>query len=161
MKPLIKGLASAALGAGLLAASAVSASAAIVCSGNGAGTPTRPTIIRRRPVLWSMRTIGGGGRTRDIRSANMKAAAIGTDLPGRLGRIQSSSIAEAARRAASFFKDGGFRLVILELRHRFQLVLGCVEDRVVGIPLLIRRALGPIGTVGLSCRCAGIVSASR
>jgi hypothetical protein len=34
MKPLTKTLASAAIGAGLIAASAVSASAAIVCSGN-------------------------------------------------------------------------------------------------------------------------------
>ena len=34
MKPLIKTVAGAAIGAGLLAASAVNASAAIVCSGN-------------------------------------------------------------------------------------------------------------------------------
>jgi hypothetical protein len=47
------------------------------------------------------------------------------------------------RAAASLFDVSYTRSVVLELRHRLQLVLGRVEDRVI-------RALGPIGAIGFA-----------
>jgi hypothetical protein len=35
--------------------------------------------------------------------------------------------------------------VVLELRHRLQLILGGVEDRVIRIPFFVRRPIGAIG----------------
>jgi hypothetical protein len=49
------------------------------------------------------------------------------------------------------------RLVVLELRHRFQLILGGVEDRVIGIPFLGRCALGSIGAIDFAGRGAAVV----
>ena len=57
------------------------------------------------------------------------------------------SILNLIRKTKSFAKqshpangrgDVFIRSVILELRHRLQLVLGCVEDCVIRIPFLIR-----------------------
>src|ERR1700688_4149197 len=35
-------------------------------------------------------------------------------------------------------------LVVFELRHRLDLILGRIVDRVIGIPLLVGRARGPV-----------------
>ena len=50
---------------------------------------------------------------------------------------------------------------VFELWHRLQLVLGRVIDDMVGIPVFVSCTHGPVGTVDLPRRCAGIVDAYR
>jgi hypothetical protein len=46
-------------------------------------------------------------------------------------------------------------LVVLELRHRFQLILGRVVNRVVGIPIFIARPHRPVRAIGVGRRTIG------
>ena len=75
MKLLTKAVAGAAIGVGVLAASAVTA---FMSDMN----------IRHRLVSLFMRMTGNGVRVKNLRSANTKAEDIGAEIPGPPGKLK-------------------------------------------------------------------------
>jgi hypothetical protein len=80
MTLISKVLLGATAGAAILASSAITASAAVVCTGNFVGIHTSATLIHRPPAWSFTKTIGGPVPASP--SASMKAAVIGVVIAG-------------------------------------------------------------------------------
>ena len=103
MKVASKVLLGTAMGAGMLALSAVSASATIVCSGNVCWHATERYDTRRNHASSSMKIHGSRALMPKSRSANTRDVATGGMTSGSSG----SQGKRPPQLAASFFNRGG------------------------------------------------------